>query len=150
MGQERVRVAGAVVVRRGEQTVEIWRPGVETRRVVAAATGARTLCVLEQRHQPGRGAPTHRHDVEEAVIVREGQARFWAEGESVRLDAGDAVVVPAGLWHGFVNAGSVPLVVEAVFAAAAPAVVYEEEAEVELEIGRAPAAHRTPRRRPGG
>jgi len=135
----------AVVVRRAEQTVEVWRPGVETRRVVSAASGAETLCVLEQRHEAGRGAPAHRHDSEEVVIVREGSAEFWVEGERVPLQAGDAIVLPAGVRHGFANTGRGVLWVEAVFSSASPSVVYEEEAEVELEIGRAEDTHRAPR-----
>jgi len=133
------------VVRRSEQTLEEWRPGVVTRRVVAASTGAETICVLEQRHEPGRGAPTHRHDSEEVVVVREGRAEFTVEGKRVTLEAGDAIILPAGVRHGFVNVGDGPLHVEAVFSSAAPSVTYEEEPEAELEIGRAQETHRTRR-----
>lgn len=137
----------AIVVRRAEQTLEEWRPGVTTRRIVSAATGSATICVMEQRHEPGRGAPTHRHDTEEVVIVRDGEAEFRVEGERVRLEAGDAIVLPAEVRHGFVNTGSRELVVEAVFSSAAPSVTYEEEAGLELEIGAAATTHRTPRAR---
>ncbi len=134
-----------LVIRRDEQTLEEWRPGVTTRRVVSAVAGAETICVIEQRHEPGRGAPTHWHDTEEVVIVREGEAEFWVEGERVRLGQGDAIVLPPKIRHGFVNVGDRPLHVEAVFSSAAPSVTYEEEPETELDIGRAEETHRTPR-----
>ena len=133
------------VVRRGEQTLEEWRPGVRTRRVVSATTGAATICVIEQRHEPGRGAPTHWHDTEEVVIVREGAAEFTVEGERVTLGAGDAIILPPEVRHGFVNVGESPLDIQAVFSSATPSVTYEEEPEAELEIGRAEVTHRTPR-----
>lgn len=143
-----------LLLRDESRSVERWRPGVVTRRLASAADGATALCVIEQEHEPGRGAPRHTHDVEEIVIVRAGTAAFDADGDRLVLGPGDAVVVRAGVPHGFVNAGDDLLRIEAVFAAAAPGVVYEEEAGGEtagqdLEIGRAAWPHRAPRAAPG-
>jgi quercetin dioxygenase-like cupin family protein len=56
--------------------------------------------------QPGRGAPLHRHEYDEIVLVQEGQSRLVI-GDEIRVaSAGDIVVVKAGTPHGFVNAGS--------------------------------------------
>jgi quercetin dioxygenase-like cupin family protein len=137
-----------LVVRTAAQTLEDWRPGVVTRRIVSAVSGAETLCVLEQRHQPGRGAPTHWHDIEEIVLVLEGRAEFHSGESRELLETGDAIVFPAGERHGFVNVGEEPLRILAAFSSAAPSVTYEEEAGVELEIGSAEAVHRTPRDTP--
>jgi quercetin dioxygenase-like cupin family protein len=55
--------------------------------------------------QPGRGAPLHRHDYDEIIVVQEGHSRL-AVGELIReAVVGDIIVVKAGTPHGFVNAG---------------------------------------------
>jgi hypothetical protein len=46
---------------------EQWRPGVLTRMRASALTGSVQLCVFEQWCDPGCGAPTHLHAVEEQV-----------------------------------------------------------------------------------
>jgi quercetin dioxygenase-like cupin family protein len=112
-----------------------WRPGVLTRLHAASSTGSEQLCVLEQACAPGTGAPRHRHEgVEEVVALVEGKARFFAGEERADLAAGDSILVPPGVWHGFTNVGEDVLRVLAVFSSAAPPVEYEGEAEV-LEIG---------------
>ena len=50
-----------------DRSAEHWRPGVETRMVVSAASGAAQLCIFEQWVAPGAGAPTHSHPVEEVL-----------------------------------------------------------------------------------
>lgn len=54
---------------------------------------------------PGRGAPLHRHQYDEIVIVQEGRSRF-VSGETIREAAsGEILVVKAGTPHGFLNIG---------------------------------------------
>jgi hypothetical protein len=60
------------VVDLDHQPKEEWRPGVITQMHVSAQTGARQLCVFEQWCEPGHGAPTHLHAVEEILHVFEG------------------------------------------------------------------------------
>jgi len=95
---------------------EQWRPGVETRMLVAAKTGARQLCIFEQWIAPGAGAPTHSHDVEEVLTVRDGVAEMWLDDERLQLSAGQCLIVPAGCRHGFRNSGAAVLHVHAVLA----------------------------------
>jgi len=95
---------------------EQWRPGVETRLLVAAKTGARQLCIFEQWIAPGAGAPTHSHDVEEVLTVRDGVAEMWLDDERLQLLAGQCLIVPAGCRHGFRNSGAAVLHVHAVLA----------------------------------
>jgi mannose-6-phosphate isomerase-like protein (cupin superfamily) len=95
---------------------EKWRPGVETRMLVSARTGAAQLCIFEQWVAPGNGAPTHSHPVEEVLTVREGEAEMWIEDQRVIVSAGQSLTVPAGRLHGFRNSGSVTLHVHAVLA----------------------------------
>jgi quercetin dioxygenase-like cupin family protein len=121
-----------------------WRPGVVTRLHSAQATGARSLCVLEQLCEPGTGAPWHRHDgVEEVILVLEGRARFQVADEEFVVEAGGSVLLPAGSRHAFANVGATTLRLIATFASAAPPVDYEAEPGV-LEIGRDARRQRTP------
>lgn len=95
---------------------EVWRPGVETRMLVSALTGATQLCLFEQKVVPGAGAPTHRHDVEEVLTVVAGQAEAWVGEERMALVAGQSVLVPPGVTHGFRNTGTCALHVHALLA----------------------------------
>ena len=97
---------------------EVWRPGVETRMLVSALTGSAQLCLFEQKVAPGMGAPTHRHDVEEVLTVLAGQAEAWVGEERVALVAGQSVLVPPGVAHGFRNTGTGLLHVQALLASA--------------------------------
>jgi mannose-6-phosphate isomerase-like protein (cupin superfamily) len=96
---------------------EQWRPGVLTRMRVSAVTGAAQLCVFEQWCDPGCGAPTHLHAVEEVLCVLAGEAEVWVEDECAPVGAGQSVVVPAGRRHGFRNTGAGTLHVQAILAA---------------------------------
>ena len=99
------------------EPLDEWRAGVMTRMLVSALAGAERLCVFEQFCEPGRGAPTHLHAVEEVLTVVEGQAEVWLDGERATLAAGQSVVVPAGRKHGFRNSGPATLHVRAPLAA---------------------------------
>jgi quercetin dioxygenase-like cupin family protein len=133
-------------VLREEQTVEEWRPGVVTRLRASAALGAERLCVFEQWAEIGTGAPRHLHpEDEELILVLSGQGLLEVDGENEALDAGDTVVLPPGVWHGFVNTGDFTLHTLAVFSSARPAVVYASDPHTTREIGAAPSPHRTPR-----
>jgi mannose-6-phosphate isomerase-like protein (cupin superfamily) len=91
---------------------------------------------MEQWCEPGTGAPTHTHfGVEEVIVVLDGVADFWVDGESARVEAGGSVVLPAESWHGFSNVGGETLHTVAVFASASPTVAYEHDPETILAIG---------------
>ena len=99
-----------------EQSREAWRAGVETRMLVSAQNGATQLCLFEQWVAPGNGAPTHRHPVEEVLMVREGEADMWIEDDHVKVTAGQSLIIPAGSRHGFSNSGKGTLHVQAILA----------------------------------
>src|ERR1700748_3357912 len=98
--------------------IEEWRPGVKTRMVTSARNGATALCIFEQWVDPGPGAPTHSHPVEEVLTVREGEAEIWLDRARMPLAAGQSVIVPAGRKHGFRNVGAATLHMHAVLASA--------------------------------
>ena len=106
-----------IIVDQQRQTTVEWRPGVLTRMHVSAATGAVQLCIFEQWCDPGCGAPTHLHAVEEVLSVLEGKAEVWVGEERSAVSAGQAVIVPAGRKHGFRNTGTGKLHVQAILAA---------------------------------
>ena len=93
------------------------RPGeVE---VVDRGTGVRTLPYVGKWNtsdnvvtsgvtvfDPGTGIPLHTHNVEETVLVLEGEARAVVGDEEYELVAGDATRAPAGVPHRYANSGS--------------------------------------------
>src|SRR5262249_51392212 len=80
------------VVDLDHQPKEEWRPGVITQMHVSAQNGATQLCVFEQWCEPGHGAPTHLHAVEEILHVFEGQAEVWIGETRMTLTPGQLVV----------------------------------------------------------
>ena len=96
--------------------LEQWRPGVETRMVVSAQTGAANLCIFEQWVAPAKGTPTHSHPVEEVLTVLAGEAAMWIEDRHAVLTVGQSLLVPAHKKHGFRNAGTGTLHMHAVLA----------------------------------
>ena len=112
------------------QAREDWRPGVSTRMRVSALTGASALSIFEQWCEPGLGAPTHWHAVEEVLTVLSGEAEIWMDGERVLARAGQSALIPAGSRHGFRNAGNGELHILAVLASPIFEAQYDDGSEV--------------------
>jgi quercetin dioxygenase-like cupin family protein len=115
-----------------KQPSEDWRPGVRTRMRVSAVTGAVQMCQFEQWCEPGKGAPTHLHAVEEILTVLSGRAEVWVGPERAELVTGQSVVVPAGRKHGFRNLGTDTLHMLATLAAP----IFEASFDDRNEISR--------------
>lgn len=120
---------GMTIVDHASQPRDEWRPGVLTRMIASAAVGGTQLTVFEQWCEPGLGAPTHLHAVEEILTVLEGEAEVWVEAERRRVTAGQSVVVPAGRKHGFRNTGDAILRVQAILAAPVFEAAYDDQRE---------------------
>jgi mannose-6-phosphate isomerase-like protein (cupin superfamily) len=58
---------------------------------------------------PGTGLPLHSHNVEESVLILDGDAIAEIDGQRFDLVPGDATWVPAGVPHRFLNRGSTPM-----------------------------------------
>ena len=108
---------------------EEWRPGVMTQMHVSAANGATQLCVFEQWCDPGHGAPTHLHAVEEILHVLEGHAEVWIGETRTSLGPGQLVVVPAGRKHGFSNNGTTVLRIQSTLAEPVFEAAYDDKRE---------------------
>ena len=111
------------------QQAEEWRPGVRTRMAASADNGAAQLCMFEQWCDPGHGAPTHLHAVEEILHVVEGRAEIWVGERRETLTGGQLVVVPAGHKHGFSNAGTGVLHIRSTLAAPIFEAAYDDKRE---------------------
>jgi mannose-6-phosphate isomerase-like protein (cupin superfamily) len=112
-----------------QQPREEWRAGVTTRMRTSAANGAAQLCLFEQWCDPGHGAPTHLHAVEEVLHVLEGQAEVWIGDDRATLTAGQLAVVPAGHKHGFSNTGTGILHITSTLAAPVFEAAYDDRRE---------------------
>jgi quercetin dioxygenase-like cupin family protein len=96
---------------------------------VSAAVGSRQLCIFEQWCAPGMGAPSHLHAVEEVLTVLSGTADVWVGEGRERLVAGESLIVPAGVKHGFTNVGEATLHVMATLAAPVFEAAYDDARE---------------------
>lgn len=61
--------------------------------------------------RPGTALPLHWHDVEESVLVFEGQATAIIGDDEFDVDPGDATWVPPGVPHCFANRGDTPMTI---------------------------------------
>jgi quercetin dioxygenase-like cupin family protein len=66
--------------------------------------------------QPGTGIPLHTHNVEESVLILEGQATVTVGEEAFDMVAGDATWVPKDVPHRFINRGDGPVHIYWVYA----------------------------------
>jgi quercetin dioxygenase-like cupin family protein len=55
---------------------------------------------------PGTGIPLHTHNVDETVLILEGEALVELGDETFELSEGDATWAPPGLPHRFANRGA--------------------------------------------
>ena len=108
---------------------EEWRKGVLTRMRVSAQNGASQLCLFEQWCEPGHGAPTHLHAVEEVLHVLEGEADVWVGETHETLTPGQLMIVPAGIKHGFSNSGAGTLHIQSTLAAPVFEAAYDDKRE---------------------
>jgi mannose-6-phosphate isomerase-like protein (cupin superfamily) len=106
-----------------------WRKGVLTRMRVSAQMGAAQLCLFEQWCEPGHGAPTHLHAVEEVLHVLSGEADVWVNDKHVTLKPGQLAVIPAGVKHGFTNSGTSELHIQSTLAAPVFEAAYDDKRE---------------------
>lgn len=95
------------------------RPDTTWRLVVDPGTDGREagLSVLMEKCAVGDRIPLHRHDVDEVVIVVDGDGEYHLGGEVQQVGAGDVVFIPAGIAHGTANTGTDELRLHAVFPA---------------------------------
>ncbi|MCA1857694.1 cupin domain-containing protein [Massilia oculi] len=88
----------------------------ETTYLLNGAThGFRGLSFILTETAPGGGPPLHTHDSEEAHVLTAGTMSYVVGGRRFVVSAPYILRVPANTPHTFINAGSTPLQLTAVF-----------------------------------
>jgi quercetin dioxygenase-like cupin family protein len=64
--------------------------------------------------QPGEGPARHRHTYDEAFTIGQGRAAFTIDEAVIEAGPGHVVLVPAGIPHSFINAGTDLLTITAI------------------------------------
>lgn len=95
-------------------------PGEFTHRLTGDQYGFESLSFIITETHPGGGPGLHVHDTEEAHVLLAGTARYRIGEETFTVQAPYVARVPAGVPHTFVNAGSQPFNLVAVFASKHP------------------------------
>ncbi len=107
-----------MIVVRNERVNVIETPGANaTAGLATPGTGATGTSVIRQRQQPGGSNPPHYHDREEIMIVVRGSVAVTSNDETVTLESGDTLIIPARTVHRLATAGDA----EAEWLLAAPA-----------------------------
>lgn len=93
-----------LIVDHAVEPVVSWRPGNRTLRHCDKRLGAEELTAGEQWFEPGTGAPLHFHPepVEEVICIISGSMCFWHDGDETIAGAGQSIVIPPNVRHGFV------------------------------------------------
>ena len=100
-----------------DQLDEWYRsPGEYTHRLDGAKYGFESLSFIITDTQPNGGPNLHVHDVEEAHVLLEGIAEYRIGEKTFTVKAPYVVKVPGGVPHTFVNTGTEPFKLVAVFA----------------------------------
>ena len=83
-------------------------PGVDRWELVSGEVGARSLTVADARLAPGSSVATHTHPTEEAMVIVQGELEAVLGDETVTVIAGQTVLAPPGVKHGFANRSASP------------------------------------------
>ncbi|MDP6454675.1 MAG: cupin domain-containing protein [SAR202 cluster bacterium] len=99
-----------IIDRENAPKAEIY-PGVERRSMVDGAQGSQSLTVSEVLTGAGVAPPLHSHPTEEAMLVTDGTLQAYLGDEMFTVTAGQIVLAPPGVKHGFVNTSDAPATV---------------------------------------
>ena len=95
-------------------------PGEFTHRLTGDQYGFESLSFIITETHPGGGPGLHVHDTEEAHVLLEGSAQYRIGDKTFSVQAPYVARVPAGVPHTFINSGSKPFNLIAVFASKHP------------------------------
>jgi len=105
------------IVRRDDRPVLVRAPGLPTlQRLVDRASGSTAVTVLINNFASGEAVPEHTHEVEEVLLVAEGECTVTVDGRPQRARTGDAVIIKPGTSHGISDHSDGPCRVIAVLA----------------------------------
>jgi mannose-6-phosphate isomerase-like protein (cupin superfamily) len=95
-------------------------PGEFTYRLTGDQYGFEALSFIISETHPGGGPGLHVHDTEEAHILLHGSAQYQIGEQRFTVQAPYVARVPAGVPHTFINVGTEPFNLVAVFASKNP------------------------------
>jgi mannose-6-phosphate isomerase-like protein (cupin superfamily) len=95
-------------------------PGEYTHRLVGDQYGFESLSLIISETHPGGGPGLHVHDTEEAHVLLQGSAQYRIGEKTITVQAPYVAKVPAGVPHTFINVGTEPFNLIAVFATKNP------------------------------
>jgi quercetin dioxygenase-like cupin family protein len=88
--------------------------GLKVSGLAAPSRGAAETCVWRITLAPGTPGTPHTMDREEIFVGLAGQGRIELDGEDAVIEAGDALVIPAGRSFSLSNPGAQPFTALAV------------------------------------
>jgi len=91
------------ILRKEDSQSKDFAPGILRTEVVNASLGSNSLTIADLDLSDGSQVPTHFHPKEEAMYILEGELVSLLGDEQVVVKAGDTVLAPAGIKHGFTN-----------------------------------------------
>ena len=94
------------IIRHSDGTPDSPAPGLNRVTIVDRSTGAGALTTRIVTFDPGAAPPPHWHKVEEAMMVVEGEGKAILGDEVMDIKAGETLLGPAGIRHGFINTGT--------------------------------------------
>jgi len=131
-------------VRRCEDAPRNERGGQVSRLLVAPQLGSTNLAITWVRGEPGSAQGLHAHeDGEQVYVVIRGRGLMTVDGENNEVEAGTAILIPAGAEHAIRNIGSEPL---EYISATTPPFPADIEGD-RWEPGYEPSERRRPKRR---
>ncbi|MCW8129056.1 MAG: cupin domain-containing protein [Planctomycetota bacterium] len=115
-------------MRKGEAPAEKYAWGDIHWLASKTANGARELTLGSTVVEPGGRNPLHRHpNCEEVLYVVAGEIEHIVEGApTVRMKAGEAILIPRNLKHQAINVGGVPAELLVAFSSAERETVIEQ------------------------
>ncbi len=97
------------IVRFDEIPVVPRGSGVETKPLLLEATGAESFVSGVSTFPVGSALRLHKHNAQEMVVLLEGEATVEVNEQRHDLVPYDTTVVPAGMFHRFINRGRTPM-----------------------------------------
>ena len=97
-------------------------PGEFVYRLIGENYGFEALSIFITETHPSGGPRLHSHDVEEAHVLLEGAVKYVIGDHSFTVQGPYVAKVPPNVPHTFMNAGSVPMHIIAVFPSKRPGI----------------------------
>jgi quercetin dioxygenase-like cupin family protein len=103
--------------------------GLRHRTVIDGRTGSAALALWQEEHEAGFAVPLHSHDCEEIISVLAGRIQAQIGDEVFAVGAGESILIPAEILHGFRVEEGGPMRLLALFSASRPKIFRADGSE---------------------